>query len=356
MVSVISAWTVAWPPGLFHKMEMSNAANRRALSWGGRPGRMSPARGSWSSSAGVGGGRCGLGQGLELGFEAFAFLVEFGEPGADAGPVGLGGRVVGVGGVGGEFFQFQDLGVLRGFDPGDPGRERGVLGVPVGGGRRVGGGELGREQGGAAGAEDPVGEEPADDLVQEQFGGLDGAGVVGMVGGVLGAGPVMRAPVIATTTRWACRRCSRPSAGGSGRPDQTPGLCRRTRNHDHWAARRGSGGTLESGGLGERRGLARDLSWPGLSRGALPPLARRRCPLPRVGRPRDNPRRHGQRIKYGFGDDPDDALSLRRLLVDIIEEYARHTGHAELISETIDGLVGEDPPGAVYPYEPAARA
>jgi hypothetical protein len=62
------------------------------------------------------------------------------------------------------------------------------------------------------------------------------------------------------------------------------------------------------------------------------------------------------RIKYGFGDDPDDALSLRRLLVDIIEEYARHVGHADLIRETIDGLVGEDPPEAVYPYEPPAGA
>jgi len=63
-----------------------------------------------------------------------------------------------------------------------------------------------------------------------------------------------------------------------------------------------------------------------------------------------------ERIKYGFGDDPDDALSLRRLLVDIIEEYARHVGHADLIRETIDGRVGEDPPEAVYPYEPLAKA
>jgi Protein of unknown function (DUF664) len=62
------------------------------------------------------------------------------------------------------------------------------------------------------------------------------------------------------------------------------------------------------------------------------------------------------RIKWGFGDNPDDALSLRRLLVDIIEEYARHVGHADLIRETIDGVVGEDPPGAVYPYEPPAKA
>ena len=36
---------------------------------------------------------------------------------------------------------------------------------------------------------------------------------------------------------------------------------------------------------------------------------------------------------------------LRRILVDFIEEYARHTGHADLIRETVDGLVGEDPPG-----------
>ena len=36
--------------------------------------------------------------------------------------------------------------------------------------------------------------------------------------------------------------------------------------------------------------------------------------------------------------------SIRRLLVDMIEEYARHTGHADLLREAIDGLVGEDPP------------
>ncbi len=35
--------------------------------------------------------------------------------------------------------------------------------------------------------------------------------------------------------------------------------------------------------------------------------------------------------------------SLRRLLIDMIEEYARHLGHADLIRESVDGLVGEDP-------------
>ena len=36
--------------------------------------------------------------------------------------------------------------------------------------------------------------------------------------------------------------------------------------------------------------------------------------------------------------------SLRRLLCDLIEEYGRHTGHADLIREAVDGRVGEDPP------------
>jgi hypothetical protein len=43
--------------------------------------------------------------------------------------------------------------------------------------------------------------------------------------------------------------------------------------------------------------------------------------------------------------------TLRRLLVDMIEEYARHTGHADLLREAVDGRVGEDPPGDRYPYE-----
>ena len=36
--------------------------------------------------------------------------------------------------------------------------------------------------------------------------------------------------------------------------------------------------------------------------------------------------------------------SLRRLVCDMIEEYGRHTGHADLLRETVDGRVGEDPP------------
>jgi hypothetical protein len=38
-----------------------------------------------------------------------------------------------------------------------------------------------------------------------------------------------------------------------------------------------------------------------------------------------------------------DSPNLRRILLDLIEEYARHVGHADLIRESVDGLVGEDP-------------
>jgi hypothetical protein len=37
-------------------------------------------------------------------------------------------------------------------------------------------------------------------------------------------------------------------------------------------------------------------------------------------------------------------VSLRRLLFDLLEEYGRHTGHADLLRESVDGRVGEDPP------------
>ncbi|MGW6396127.1 DinB family protein [Streptomyces sp. NPDC055103] len=36
--------------------------------------------------------------------------------------------------------------------------------------------------------------------------------------------------------------------------------------------------------------------------------------------------------------------NLRRILLDLVEEYARHAGHADLIRESVDGLTGEDPP------------
>jgi hypothetical protein len=38
----------------------------------------------------------------------------------------------------------------------------------------------------------------------------------------------------------------------------------------------------------------------------------------------------------------------------MIEEYARHTGHADLIREVVDGLVGEGSPDIHHPYQPLA--
>ena len=37
-------------------------------------------------------------------------------------------------------------------------------------------------------------------------------------------------------------------------------------------------------------------------------------------------------------------FTLRYVLLHMIEEYARHNGHADLIRESIDGRVGNDPP------------
>ena len=48
-------------------------------------------------------------------------------------------------------------------------------------------------------------------------------------------------------------------------------------------------------------------------------------------------------------DDEGNHASLRRLLCDLIEEYGRHTGQADLLREAVDGLVGEDPPPGWHP-------
>jgi hypothetical protein len=43
-------------------------------------------------------------------------------------------------------------------------------------------------------------------------------------------------------------------------------------------------------------------------------------------------------------NDAGDHANLRRLLLDLLEEYGRHTGHADLLRESVDGRTGEDPP------------
>ncbi len=45
--------------------------------------------------------------------------------------------------------------------------------------------------------------------------------------------------------------------------------------------------------------------------------------------------------------------NLRRVVCDLIEEYGRHTGHADLLREAVDGRVGEDPP---LSWRPTGRA
>lgn len=37
----------------------------------------------------------------------------------------------------------------------------------------------------------------------------------------------------------------------------------------------------------------------------------------------------------------DETASVRDILVHVIEEYARHAGHADLLRECIDGRTGE---------------
>jgi hypothetical protein len=48
-------------------------------------------------------------------------------------------------------------------------------------------------------------------------------------------------------------------------------------------------------------------------------------------------------------------VSLRRLVFDLVEEYGRHTGHADLLREAVDGLAGEDPPAGWRPKSGSYR-
>ncbi len=50
----------------------------------------------------------------------------------------------------------------------------------------------------------------------------------------------------------------------------------------------------------------------------------------------------GQQVHAKFADGTH--ANLRRLVCDLLEEYGRHTGHADLLREAADGRVGEDPP------------
>jgi hypothetical protein len=52
-----------------------------------------------------------------------------------------------------------------------------------------------------------------------------------------------------------------------------------------------------------------------------------------------------ERTAPGVRNEQGESPNLRYVLLNMIEEYARHNGHADLIRESVDGLVGHDPPG-----------
>jgi len=41
--------------------------------------------------------------------------------------------------------------------------------------------------------------------------------------------------------------------------------------------------------------------------------------------------------------DPEWAQNRRRILIDMLEEYLKHTGHADVLREAVDGMRGNDP-------------
>lgn len=53
--------------------------------------------------------------------------------------------------------------------------------------------------------------------------------------------------------------------------------------------------------------------------------------------------------RAAMSDQVGELVTARRVLTDLLEEYARHVGHADLLRESVDGRVGEDPPEAWRP-------
>jgi hypothetical protein len=51
-----------------------------------------------------------------------------------------------------------------------------------------------------------------------------------------------------------------------------------------------------------------------------------------------------ERASTGDANWREGAPSLAYILANMVEEYARHNGHADLLRESVDGLVGHDPP------------
>lgn len=60
----------------------------------------------------------------------------------------------------------------------------------------------------------------------------------------------------------------------------------------------------------------------------------------------------GLDLQAAATNDAGEHANLRRIVCDMIEEYGRHTGQADLIREAVDGRVGEDPPPGWLPKGP----
>lgn len=55
-------------------------------------------------------------------------------------------------------------------------------------------------------------------------------------------------------------------------------------------------------------------------------------------------RNGGLDVTVEWGGGPEQMVSRRRILIDLLEEYLKHTGHADMLREAVDGLRGNDPP------------
>jgi hypothetical protein len=64
---------------------------------------------------------------------------------------------------------------------------------------------------------------------------------------------------------------------------------------------------------------------------------------------------HGGPAREVEANDGHTHANARRLLCDLLEEYGRHVGHADLLREAVDGRTGEDPPGGWRPIGAVTR-
>ena len=100
--------------------------------------------------------------------------------------------------------------------------------------------------------------------------------------------------------------------------------------------------------LGRRQRLGVHLRRRRHPRAALRAVGRRRRAVPRAGSTRPWPTAGSTSSSTSPG--PTVAMpACAGCVCDLIEEYGRHTGHADLLREAVDGRVGEDPPAGWHP-------